>query len=97
VKVNDPWPGFNQYTNSFGGPDITISLGYFSNYTILNRNCGDCINAVQVSSQYYSGQAALQGFNLDGGVYYGPTPPSPSGRYRRNGTGACYWEPNDER
>ena len=42
-----------------------------------------------------SGVASLQAFDEAGGLYTGPGVPNPSGRYRYDGNGQCYWEAND--
>jgi hypothetical protein len=95
VTVHDPAFNYDPATLQVGGPDVVISVGYFMNYTIANPSCGGCVRAIQMTGQYFSGNASLQGFNLDGGRYLGPTPASPTGRYMLDGNGACYWEPND--
>jgi hypothetical protein len=51
----------------------------------------------QESGQRNSGSQALQEFDeLEGGVYSGPGPASPVGRFRLDGNGSCYWEPNED-
>lgn len=37
----------------------------------------------------------LEEFDYLGGVYSGPPPPGATGRYKVNGYGQCYWDPND--
>jgi hypothetical protein len=97
VKIHDPWTsGVDSHTGEYGGAYVTLSLGTWMNQVIPIPGDSYKVVTLQVQGQRLSGQAALQGFDLDGGVYYGPGPSYPTGRFRLDGNGSCYWEPNDD-
>jgi hypothetical protein len=80
-------------------PNGAYTVGEWLNGRIrLTTNCGaavDCARSIQLGGLKDSAAQALATFDQAGGVIEGPGPQNPTGRYKLNGQGSCYWEPND--
>jgi hypothetical protein len=89
VKVQDPAQGW----------DVVISFGEWFNYDVRfsGNGCGagECAVQIEAASQYGAGNAGMNQFEGEGGTYYGPGPSNPTGRWKDDGWGGCYWDEND--
>jgi hypothetical protein len=91
VLVNDPGTGL---------PDEQRSAGLLINFQLNIPYSPDCYHApcgenFAVAIQYGQGDYTFDQFNAAGGLYYGDKPQSPTGRYRYDGNGDCYWDSTD--
>jgi hypothetical protein len=84
------------------GANLASAVGDWLNYAVDTHYVGgECVAgkpcAINVAryGQKFSAQQALSDFDAAGGSYDGPPPQNPTGRYKLNGNGQCYWEPND--
>ena len=84
------------------GANLASAVGDWLNYAVDTHYVGGecvagkpCAINVARSGQKFSAQQALSDFDAAGGSYDGPPPQTPTGRYKLNGNGQCYWEPND--
>ena len=92
IKMHDP-------DNEHGNPNQVYSVGQWQ--TTIRMTLGGpcspfCALNIQEAGQRNSGLQSLQAFDEEGGVYTGPSPANPSGRYRFDGNGSCYWEANED-
>ncbi len=68
---------------------------WLNNYGQACATGSDCLRAIMRSGRRSFAVSELADFDYNGGVYSGPPPPGAAGRYKDNGYGLCYWDPND--
>jgi hypothetical protein len=93
-----PFVDYMIIQDPLGTPNETRSLGQFMNIDMpFYQGCSyhPCAMNFQVPGQYHSGETGYYEFNWWGGAYYGALPPNPTGRYKKDGNGNCYWDPSD--
>lgn len=72
-----------------------LSVGTWMNSVIPSPRNSNRILQYQYAGQRNLASNALDSFDGLGGTYLGPGPSNPTGRYRYDGNGNCYWEPSD--
>jgi hypothetical protein len=84
------------------GASLLSAVGDWLNFAVDTHYVGDgcvagqpCAINVAKLGQKFSATQALADFDSAGGTYDGAPPQNPTGRYKLNGNGQCYWEPND--
>lgn len=87
VSINDPlW-----------GPGQNFSVGAFFMKESMGLAAQQRLGGggQSITRHAFRGQISLANFDAQGGTYLGPGPDNPTGRYRYDGNGACYWEPSE--
>ena len=85
---------YMKYHDPLAGANATFSVGYWLHTFTYLPYC-DCALQIELTSQGNSSAQRLTEFRGPGGLYTGPLPSNPTGRYKRNGDGSCSWTTAD--
>ena len=82
-----------------GGQNASYTFGTWMNVQILIQvppcYSWGCVYQWQRWGLKGAGISGLDEFEVEGGTYLGEGPSNPTGRWKEDGWGGCYWEPND--
>jgi hypothetical protein len=90
IHVHDP-------ARPFGNTSWTLGDWLQNQIPVQTGNCFyfSCAYQFQKAGIAFTGTPALEQFEQEGGTYVGPGPSQPTGRWKLDGWGGCYWEAND--
>ena len=94
LATDQPNADWMKFHDSEWAPNIVDTAEYWMQVRMNKCLNHGCVVNIQASSKY-AAQAELAEFDQYGGTYYGDPAPPTSGRWKDDGAGGCYWDPND--